>query len=158
MFRLLAAVILIMTSVCAKANAASISWAFTENPAEISGYPAGDEPDYVLRVTCLPGGKVQIGVGAYDSIGKRRGNLVVKLQSGDRSVVLSGKSAWSKNSENTGARELQTELPLSEATNFFAVLSNGRPIQASGALNQTWSVAGLPAKVSAFGKRCSTNR
>lgn len=158
MLKVLAAAVLITTSICAKADAASINWGFTKNPSEITGYPAGEsEPDYVLRVTCSGGGKVQIGVGAHDDIGRRRGNLVIKLQSGDRSVTLSGKSALSKNSEMTGSRELRTELSLSEATKFMAILTTGRPIQATGALNQTWTVVGLPAKASAFDKSCSNN-
>lgn len=159
MFKFSAAVILTTTLMSAQANSASISWVFTENPAEITGYPAGDaEPDYVLRVTCLRGGKVQIGIGAYDDIGAgRRGAFSVKLRSGDRSATLSGRSVRSKNSEMTGSRELRTELPLADATQFLAVLTNGRPIQASGALNETWTVVGLPEKVAAFGKSCSNN-
>ena len=158
MLKLLTALFLTMTFFSAQADAASIRWGFTENPAEITGYPSGEsEPDYVLRVTCMHGGKVQVGIGAYDDIGSRRGVISVKLRSDDRSVTLSGKSARSKNSEMTGSRELRTELPVADASKFLAVLTNDRPIQVSGALNATWTVAGLPQKVRAFGKNCYNN-
>lgn len=159
MFKISAAILLTSTLLSAQANAASISWDFSEKYAEITGYPVGeDEPDYVLRVTCLRGGKVQIGIGAHDDIGRgRRGAFSVKLRSGDQSATLSGKSALSKNSEMTGSHEFRIELPIADATQFLAVLSNGRTIQASGALNQNWTVVGLREKVGAFGKSCSNN-
>lgn len=140
-----------------QADAKSVRWEFTKTPTQVSGYPAGeDEPDYVLQMTCLPGAKVRVGVGAYKDIGKgRSGVSSLTLKSGDRSATLSGKSARSTNSEMTGASELRAEMPLSDAKTLLDVLTSGLPITVSGALKDTWTVSGLAGHVAAFGERCS---
>jgi hypothetical protein len=159
MFRYFLAAILAAAFFNTQADAKSVSWSSTETPIRVEGYPAGEvEPDYVLQITCLKGAKVQVGIGAYKHIGKgRTGVFSVTLKSGDRSVTVSGKSAWSTNSEMTGARELRAEMPLSSAQELLGVLTNGLPITASGALSDTWTVQGLASKVGRFGKGCSNN-
>lgn len=157
MFRYFLAIASIIGVLGSQADAKSVDWSFTKTPLEVSGYPAGeDEPDYVLQMTCLPGAKVRLGVGAYNAIGKgRAGVFSLTLKSGDRSATLSGKSAWSKNSEMTGARELRTEMPLSDAKALLDVLTSGLPITVSGALKDSWTVKGLAGHVAAFGESCS---
>jgi len=160
MLKSCSALILITTCLCTQAGATSISWTGTETPIEIAGYPVGEaEPDYVLRLTCLRGGTVQVGVGANNDIGSNRGMISVTLRSGDRSVTLSGKSAKSKNWEMTVSRELRTQLRPSDASKarLLGVLTNGLPIQVSGAMRDTWTVGGLAEKTRAFGESCSNN-
>ena len=107
MIRSLLAILLAMVCCVAQAEARSIRWNYVKSEMELSGYPSGEEePDYVLRLTCRAGAKVEIGVGAHDDIGNgRAGPFSVTLKSGDRSATLLGKSARSKNSEMTGASE-----------------------------------------------------
>jgi len=109
-----------------------------------------------LRLTCRAGAKVEVGVGAYDDIGRKRsGPLSVTLTSGDRSVTLSGKSARSKNVEMTGSSELRTQMSFAEADKLLAVLASGLPIAVTGPIKDTWSVNGLAAKVRAFSESCA---
>lgn len=157
MIRLLFATVLATACCLAQAEAKTISWSYTKAQMELSGYPSGeDEPDYVLRLTCRAGAKVEVGVGAYDDIGRKRsGPLSVTLTSGDRSVTLSGKSARSKNVEMTGASELRTQMSFAEADKLLAVLASGLPITVTGPIKDTWSVNGLAAKVRAFSESCA---
>jgi len=157
MIRLLFATVLATACCLAQAEAKTISWSYTKAQMELSGYPSGeDEPDYVLRLTCRAGAKVEVGVGAYDDIGRKRsGPLSVTLTSGDRSVTLSGKSARSKNVEMTGSSELRTQMSFAEADKLLAVLASGLPIAVTGPIKDTWSVNGLAAKVRAFSESCA---
>ena len=99
MFRYFLAAILAAAFFNTQADAKSVSWSSGGTPLRVEGYPAGEaEPDHVLQITCLKGAKVQVGIGAYKAIGKgRTGVFSVTLKSGDRSVTVSGKSAWSTN-------------------------------------------------------------
>ena len=157
MVRLLFVIALATACGVVQAEAKSIGWNYAKGPMELSGYPSGEaEPDYVLRITCRAGAKVEIGIGAYDDIGRgKSGPLSVTLTSGDRSVILSGKSARSKNFEMTGSSELRTQMSLIEADKLLAVLASGLPIAVTGPMKDTWSVNGLAAKVRAFSESCA---
>lgn len=157
MVRSLPAIFLAMTCCVGQAEARSIGWNYTKSANELSGYPSGeDEPDYVLRITCRPGARVDIGVGAHDDIGRgRAGTFSVTLKSGDRTATLSGKSAHSKNFEMTASSELRSQMSLAEADQLLAVLSSGLPIAVTGPAKDTWSVNGLAAKVRTFSENCA---
>ncbi|MEZ5822795.1 MAG: hypothetical protein R3D82_18500 [Xanthobacteraceae bacterium] len=157
MVRSLLAILLAMVCCVAQAEARSIRWNYVKSEMELSGYPSGEEePDYVLRLTCRAGAKVEIGTGAHDDIGRgRSGRFSVTLKSGDRTATLSGKSALSKNSEMTGASELRTRMSLAEADLLLAVLASGLPIAVTGPMKDTWSVNGLAAKVRIFSEACA---
>ncbi|MCW5702075.1 MAG: hypothetical protein AB7I42_18340 [Bradyrhizobium sp.] len=157
MVRSLLAILLAMVCCVAQAEARSIRWTYVKSEMELSGYPSGEEePDYVLRLTCRAGAKVEIGIGAHDDIGRgRSGTFSVTLKSGDRTATLSGKSALSKNSEMTGASELRARMSLAEADLLLAVLASGLPIAVTGPKKDTWSVNGLAGKVRAFSEGCA---
>lgn len=147
-------------SYASTALAAEVRWTATrQNPAEVLGMPAGEEEaDDVLRLTCLRGGTVQVGLGAYKSFGKGRGEPVsVKLASGAQSVTLNGKSVRSKNFEMTAAYELRADLAPGETTPLTGVLTAGTPIRVSGGLTDNWSVKGLKAIVERFSAGCVKN-
>lgn len=158
MLRFLLAIPLAMAVCLSCAEARSIAWNYAKGPAELSGYPSGEsEPDYVLRLSCRAGARVEVGIGAHDDVGRARsGTFSVTLNSGDRSATLSGKSARSKNFEMTGASELRTQMSLAEADKLLAVLASGLPIAVTGpAMKDTWTVNGLAAKVRAFSESCT---
>jgi len=157
MIRSLLAILLVMVCCVTRAEARSIHWNYLKSAIELTGYPSNEEePDYVLRLTCRAGAKVEIGVGAHDDIGNgRAAPFSVTLKSGDRSATLSGKSALSKNSEMTGASELRVRMLLAEADKLLAVLASGLPIVITGPKKDTWSVNGLAAKVRAFRDGCA---
>lgn len=141
------------------AHAAEVRWTFTRQPAEVLGMPAGEEEaDDVLRLTCLKGGVVQIGLGGYNSIGKGKSEpLSVTLASGTQSVTLNGKSVRSKNFEMTGAFELRADLAPGDTKPLIGVLTAGQPIRVSGALKEKWSVKGLKPIVERFSAACVSN-
>ena len=141
------------------AEAKSIRWWLAERPLELFGGPDEPEADYELRITCLPGKAVEIGVGAYTDLGKGKGEpLAVTLQSGTRSVSLSGASKPSKNFEMTGAHELRARLkPDQQYRDLLAVLTSSAPIKVSGAMRAEWSVRGLQKKAAHFAEYCGGN-
>ncbi|QLH72036.1 hypothetical protein [Rhodopseudomonas palustris] len=154
-----AGTLVLALSVCSVAQAAEVRWTFTRQPAEVLGMPAGEEEaDDVLRLTCLKGGAVQIGLGGYKSLGKGKGEpLSVALASGTQSVTLNGKSVHSKNFEMTGAFELRSDLAPGETKPLIGVLTAGAPIRVSGGLNDKWSVKGLKPIVERFSVACVKN-
>ncbi|ABD07231.1 conserved hypothetical protein [Rhodopseudomonas palustris HaA2] len=139
------------------AQAADVRWTLTKQPAELLGMPAGEEEaDDVLRLTCLKGGAVQVGLGGYKSLGKGKGEpLSVTLASANASVTLKGKSTLSKNSEMTGAYELRADLAAGEVAALNSVLADGTAIRVSGAIKDAWSVKGLKAVAQGFTAGCS---
>lgn len=141
------------------AHAAEVRWTATRQPAEVLGMPAGEEEaDDVLRLTCLKGGAVQVGLGGYNSLGKGRSEpLTVTLASGAQSVTLNGKSVRSKNFEMTGAFELRADLAPGDTKPLIGVLTAGQPIRVSGALKEKWSVKGLKPIVERFSAACVRN-
>ncbi|NEW92145.1 hypothetical protein [Rhodopseudomonas sp. BR0M22] len=141
------------------AHAAEVRWTFTKQPTEVLGMPAGEEEaDDVLRLTCLKGGVVQVGLGGYNSLGKGKSEpLSVTLASGTQSVTLNGKSVRSKNFEMTGAFELRADLAPGDTKPLIGVLTTGQPIRVSGALKEKWSVKGLKPIVERFSAACVKN-
>ncbi|OPF93579.1 hypothetical protein I8G32_03077 [Rhodopseudomonas palustris] len=141
------------------AQATDVRWTSTKQPAEVLGMPAGEEEaDDVLRLTCLKGGAVQIGLGGYKSLGKGKSEpLSVALASGTQSVTLNGKSVHSKNFEMTGAFELRADLAPGETKSLIGVLTAGQPIRVSGGLKDQWSVKGLKPIVERFSAACVKN-
>lgn len=144
-------------AVSSPAFAANVEWTSVKKPLELLGMPAGEEEvDDLLRLTCLKGGTVQVGVGAYNSLGKGKGEpLSVTLASGSSSVTLKGKSVPSKNVEMTGASELRADLAAAEFEALKTVLTDGTPIRVSGAMKDVWSVKGLKALAQAFAAGCA---
>jgi len=151
-----AGTLVLALSFCSATQAADVRWTLTKQPAELLGMPAGEEEaDDVLRLTCLRGGAVQVGLGGYKSLGKGKGEpLSVTLASGTQSVTLSGKSTLSKNSEMTGAFELRADLAPGETKPLIGVLTAGTPIRVSGSLKDNWTVKGLKAIVERFSAGC----
>jgi hypothetical protein len=140
-------------------HAADVRWTSTKKPLELLGMPAGEEEaDDVLRLTCLKGGAVQVGLGGYKSLGKGKSEpLSVTLASANASVTLKGKSTLSKNSEMTGAYELRADLAAGEVAALTSVLTDGTAIRVSGAMKDTWSVKGLKAVAQGFVAGCAKN-
>ncbi len=141
------------------ALAADVRWTSTKKPLELLGMPAGEEEaDDVLRLTCLKGGAVQVGVGGYKSLGKGNGEpLSVTLASANHSVTLKGKSTQSKNFEMTASYELRADLAADEVAALYSVLADGTAIRVSGAMKDAWSVKGLKAVAQGFVAGCSRN-
>ena len=141
------------------AHAAEVRWTFTKQPAEVLGTPAGEEEaDDALRLTCLKGGAVQVGLGGHNSLGKRKSEpLSVTLASGAQSVTLNGKSVRSKNFEMTGAFELRADLAPGDTKPLIGVLTAGQPIRVSGGLTDKWSVKGLKPIMEQFSAACVKN-
>jgi len=138
-------------------HAADVRWTSTTKPLELLGMPAGEEEaDDVLRLTCLKGGAVQVGVGGYKSVGKGKGEpLSVTLASGSSTVTLKGKSTRSKNFEMTGSYELRADLAAGDVAALASVLADGTAIRVSGAIKDTWSVKGLKTVAQGFTAGCA---
>lgn len=154
-----AGALVLALSLGSAAQATEVRWTSTKQPAEVLGMPAGEEEaDDVLRLTCLKGGTVQIGLGGYKSLGKGKGEpLSVTLASGTQSVTLNGKSVRSKNFEMTGAFELRADLAPGETQPLIGVLTAGAPIRVSGGLKDKWPVKGLKPIVERFSAACVKN-
>jgi hypothetical protein len=155
----LVAALMLVLSFSSATFAADVLWTSNKKPLELIGMPAGEEePDDVLRLTCLKGGTVEIGLGAYKSLGKGKGEpLSVTLASGSNSVTLKGKSVRSKNFEMTGAHELRADLAAAEFGALKSVLTDGTAIRVSGSMKDLWSVKGLKAIAQRFGENCFKN-
>ncbi|MBI5260352.1 MAG: hypothetical protein HY852_00870 [Bradyrhizobium sp.] len=147
------------------ASATAVEWTLTKAPLELVGMPTdqGEEPDYVIRLTCKKGAVVQIGLGAYKDLGNGKAEpLSVTLISATQTVALSGKPAPSKNWNMTASSELRTEMPVSSMDKLSAVFATGEPITVSGAITDVWTVsakrkkkAALKSLYRAFGEGCS---
>jgi hypothetical protein len=157
-FKLVAALMLAV-SFSSATLAADVRWTSTKKPLELLGMPAGEEEaDDVLRLTCLKGGTVQVGLGGYKSLGKGKGEpLSVTLASGNQSVTLKGKSTRSKNFEMTASYELRADLPAAEFAALNSVLTDGTAIRVSGAMKDVWSVKGLKGIAQGFSAGCAKN-
>ena len=88
-----ATALLFLAAFAGQARAETIDWHSVPpdaNKIEFFGMVRDEvEGDTVLRLLCVPGGKIQVSVGAYKDIGKgKRGLLSVTLKSGDVSVTL----------------------------------------------------------------------
>lgn len=155
----LVAALMLAVSFSSATFAADVRWTSNKHPLELLGMPAGEEePDDVLRLTCLKGGAVQVGLGGYKSLGKGKGEpLSVTLASGNNSVTLKGKSTRSKNFEMTAAFELRADLAPGETSPLIGVLTAATPIRVSGGLKDNWSVKGLKAIVERFSAGCVKN-
>jgi hypothetical protein len=154
-----AAALMLAVSFSSATWASDVRWTSTKKPLELLGMPAGEEEaDDVLRVTCLKGGAVQVGLGGYKSLGKGKSEpLSVTLASANASVTLKGKSTLSKNSEMTGAYELRADLAAGEVAALNSVLTDGTAIRVSGAMKDAWSVKGLKAVAQGFTAGCAKN-
>jgi hypothetical protein len=146
-------------SFCSATHAADVRWTSTKKPLELLGMPAGEEEaDDVLRLTCLKGGAVQVGVGGYKSLGKGKSEpLSVTLASGNSTVTLKGKSTRSKNFEMTGSYELRADLAAGDVAALASVLADGTAIRVSGAIKDVWSAKGLKAVAQGFTAGCARN-
>jgi len=155
-----AAALLFLAAFTGQAHAETIDWHSLPPDAdriEFFGMVRNEvEGDTVLRVVCVPGGKIQVSVGAYKDIGTgKRGLLSVTLKSGDVSVTLKGKPAESDNVEMTGASELRTEpFPISD-NRLLALFETKKPITVTGALKATWTVRSVEKLARDFAKSCS---
>ena len=155
-----ATALLFLAAFAGQAHAEAIDWYSVPpdaNKIEFFGMVRDEvEGDTVLRVVCVPGGKIQASVGAYKDIGKgKRGLLSVTLKSGDVYVTLKGKSIESDNVEMTGASELRTEpFPVSDSR-LLALFETKKPITVTGALKATWTIRGVEKLARDFAKSCS---
>jgi hypothetical protein len=153
------AALMLAVSFSSAALAADVRWTSTKKPLEVLGMPAGEEEaDDVLRLTCLKGGAVQVGLGGYKSLGQGKGEpLSATLASGSTTVTLQGKSTQSKNFEMTASYELRADLAAAEFATLASVLAAGTPIRVSGAMKDVWSVKGLKAVAQGFSAGCAKN-
>jgi hypothetical protein len=153
----LVAALVLTVSFSSATLAADVRWISTKKPLEVLGMPAGEEEaDDVLRLTCLKGGAVQVGLGGYKSLGKGNGEpLSVTLASGNNSVTLKGKSTRSKNFEMTASYELRADLAAGEYATLNSVLADGTAIRVSGAMKDVWSVKGLKGIAQRFSEGCA---
>jgi hypothetical protein len=155
----LVATLMLALSFSSATFAADVRWTSNKKPLELHGMPADEEePDDVLRLTCLKGGAVQVGLGGYKSLGNGNGEpLSVTLASGSNAVTLKGRSTRSKNFEMTASYELRVDLAAAESAALKSVLTDGAAIRVSGSMKDVWSVKGLKGIAQRFSEGCAKN-
>ncbi len=159
---LLAAAAVLLLPLAARAADVSVIWSSEkqDGAATLSGQPDEEESDRVLFARCRADGRIDLGVGAYESVGEGKGEAVsVTLSAGGKNATLHGKSQNSPNFEMTAGTELATTVTKDDPV--FAVFMSGQPVTirtGATARPDRWSTKGLPASAQAFLAACGAKR